>query len=175
VTVLDTQSTLETIAQIAISLAGFAGIVGALAGEKLRPGHAEVWLPFWAMIWSGLGLVFGALAPQVLGAFGLPENVTWSASSALLLVLTTVNLAFFLPRILRATRAGTFRRIRMVAYPLDAACFAVIATQLLNALGLGFARSAAGFLLGLYLLLFVSSMNFGFLLYVIGRPPNSSG
>ena len=170
---MDVENTLQTIAQIGISLVGFAGIVGALAGDKLRPAHLEVWLPFWAMIWSGLGLVFTALMPQLLQPFGLRENVVWAASSALALLVTAIGLSFFLPRILRATRAGTFRRIRSIAYPLDTASFAVMLTQLLNALGIGFAQSAAGFLLGLYLLLFVSSLNFAFLLYVIGRPMDS--
>ena len=172
---METDSTLQTIAQIGVSLVGFAGIVGALASDKLRPAHLEVWLPFWAMICSGLVLVFGALAPQILQPFGLRENAVWAASSAFVLVLTAANLASFLPRILRATREGTFRRIRTIAYPLDGACFAVIGTQLLNAFGIGFGQTGAGFLLGLYLLLFVSSLNFAFLLYVIGRPPSSTG
>jgi len=36
---------LEAIAEIGVSLAGFAGIVGALAGNQLRPGDRGVWLP----------------------------------------------------------------------------------------------------------------------------------
>jgi len=169
---MDMQGTLETIAQVGVTLAGFAGIVGALAGDKLRPAHPEVWLPFWAMIASGVGLVFGALAPQILDAFGFREHVVWSASSAFVFLLTGGNLLFFLPRILRAARDGRFRRIPAIAHPLDFTCFVVMATQLANALGIGFSQSAAGLLLGLYLLLFVCSMNFAYLLYVIGRAPD---
>lgn len=55
---MNAENTLETIAQIGVALAGFAGIVGALAGERLRPAHPEVWHPFWALISSGLGVVF---------------------------------------------------------------------------------------------------------------------
>jgi hypothetical protein len=48
--VMDAESLLEAIAVIGISLACFAGIVGALAGEKLRRANPQVWLPFWVMI-----------------------------------------------------------------------------------------------------------------------------
>ncbi len=163
--------TFEEVAQIGIALAGFAGIVGALAGEKLRPLHPEVWYPFWAMIASGFGVVFAALLPILLQQFALPDNSIWAGSSAFLFVVTSSNLAFFLPRILRAARNGEFRRIRIVAVPVDLTSFLVLATQALNALGIGFAQSIGGFLMGLYLLLIVSALNFAFLLYVLARPP----
>jgi len=47
------ESLLEAIAEIGVALAGFAGIVGALAGEKLRPEDPGLWLPFWVMISGG--------------------------------------------------------------------------------------------------------------------------
>jgi hypothetical protein len=53
----------------------------------------------------------------------------------------------------------------------------VLATQALNALGIGFAQSVGGFLIGLYLILAVSALNFAFLLFVLGRtseaPPDA--
>lgn len=165
---------LDAIAQIGVALAGFAGIVGALAGEKLRPRQPEVWYPFWALISSGLGVVFAALLPFVLFQFELGERVAWTGSSAFLLVLTAGNLAFFLPRILRSARLGVFRRIPIITVPIDSACVLVLVTQALNVLGVGFAQSVGGFLVGLYLLLVVSTLNFAFLLYVLGRAPDAS-
>ena len=169
---MDAEDTLGILAQIGVALAGFAGIVGALAGEKLRPMHPEVWLPFWALISSGLGVVFVALFPFLLHYFGAPDNIVWAASSAFLFVLAATNLAFFLPRILRASRNGVFRRIRTVAIPVDSASFLVLVTQALNTVGIGFAQSVGGFLVGLYLLLLMSVLNFAFLLYVLGRTPD---
>jgi hypothetical protein len=168
---MNAENTLEAIAQIGVALAGFAGIVGALAGEKLRPTHPEVWYPFWALISSGLGVVFVALFPFLLYHFGASDNVVWAGSSAFLFVVTASNLAFFLPRILRAARNGAFRRIPIVAVPVDSASYLVLATQALNALGIGFAQSVGGFLIGLYLLLVISALNFAFLLFVLGRAP----
>ena len=168
---MEAESTLETIAEIGVSLAGFAGIVGALAGEKLRPAHPEVWLPFWAMIASGLGIVFAALFPFLPYHLGAPEHVSWAASSAYLTVLLASNLAFFRPRILRAVRAGVFRSIPAISVPLDLSSLLVLVSQVLNTLGIGLSRSAGGFLIGLYLLLLISGLNFVFLLYVLGRTP----
>jgi len=101
-----TESILEAIAAIGVSLAGFAGIVGALAGEKLRPADPGLWLPFWVMISGGLSLVFAALFPFLPYHFGAPDHVLWAASSALVTVLTACSLAFFTPRFLRARRDG---------------------------------------------------------------------
>jgi hypothetical protein len=167
---MDVESTLQTIAQIGVSLAGFAGIVGAMAGERVRPEHPEVWLPFWAMISSGLGVAFSALFPFLPRQFSASDPVVWATSSAFLGLVTATNLASFLPRILRAARLGRFRRMRAISVPLDTSCLLVIFTQLLNTLGIGFAQSTAGFLIGLYLILLVSALNFVFLLYVLGRP-----
>lgn len=108
---MNAESTLEAIAQIGVALAGFAGMVGALADAKLRPTHPEVWYPFWALISSGLGVVFVALFPFLLHHFRAPDNIVWAASSAFLLAVTASNLAFILPRFLRAARNNTFRRI----------------------------------------------------------------
>lgn len=72
---MNAENALATIAQIGVALAGFAGIVGALAGERLRPTHPEVWYPFWALISSGLCVVFVALFPFLLHYFRAPEMV----------------------------------------------------------------------------------------------------
>ncbi len=91
---------------IGVSLAGFAGIIGALAGEKLRPAEPEVWLPFWVMISSGLSIVFAALFPFLPYYLCAADRVSWAASSAFVTILTACNLAFFTPRFLRAQRDG---------------------------------------------------------------------
>ena len=70
----------------------------------------------------------------------------------LFFVVTASNLVFFLPRILRAARGGAFRRIPTIAIPLDSAGFLVLATQALNAFGIGFTQSVGGFLVDLYLI-----------------------
>lgn len=168
---MDTQSVLETIAEVAVTITGFAGIVGAVAGDKLHPTHPEVWLPFWAMISSGLCILFAALLPLLSSQLGAPDPVTWAASSLLVVTLTVGNLVFFMPRIRRAQRESSFPRLRAISVPLDLSSVAIVVSQGLNALGVGLEQSAGGFLIGLYALLFTSGLNFVFLLYVLALEP----
>jgi len=164
------ESLLEAIAEIGVSLAGFAGIVGALAGEKLRPADPDVWLPFWVMISGGLTIVFAALFPFLPYHLGAPDRVAWAASSAFVTLLTACNLAFFTPRFLRAQRDGVLARMLAFSVLLHFISFFLLVSQVLNTLGVGLPQSAGGFLIGLYLLLLISALNFVFLLYVLGGP-----
>jgi hypothetical protein len=165
-----TESILEAIAPIGVSLAGFAGIVGALAGEKLRPADPGLWLPFWVMISGGLSLVFAALFPFLPYHFGAPDHVLWAASSALVTVLTACSLAFFTPLFLRARRDGFLAGMLAFDVLLYLISFLLLVSQVLNTLGVALHQSAAGFLAGLYLMLLISALNFVFLLYVLGYP-----
>ena len=167
---MDAESTLEAIAEIAISITGFAGIVGALAGEKLSRAHPGVWLPFWVMISSGLCILFTALFPFVPYHLGAPDRVSWAVSSAVLAALTACSVAFFMPRISRAQRDGALVRMPAFDVSLRVCAFFVVVSQVLNMLGVGLPQSAGGLLIGLYLSLLISGLNFAFLLNVLGRP-----
>src|SRR5262249_34547315 len=156
------------IAEIGVSLAGFAGIVGALAGAKLRPADPRLWLPFWVMISSALSIVFAALFPFLPYHFGAPDHISWAASSAFVALLTACNLAFFTPRFLRARRDGVLTGMAAFDVLLHLISFFLLASQVLNTLGIGLPQSAGGFLAGLYLMLLISALNFVFLLYVLG-------
>lgn len=167
---MDAESILETIAEIGVALAGFAGIVGALAGEKLQRSDPELWLPFWVMISGGLSIVFAALFPFLPYHLGAPDHVSWAASSAFVTVLTACNLAFFTPRFARARRDGFLAGTLAFDVLLYLISFFLLVSQVLNTLGIGLPQSAGGFLIGLYLMLLISALNFVFLLYVLGRP-----
>ncbi len=168
---MDTESfLLETIAGIGVSLTGFAGIIGALAGEKLHHADPELWLPFWVMISGGLGIVFAALFPFLPHYFGAADRMSWAASSAFVALLTACNLAFFSPRFLRAQRDGVLARAPALSLLLHLTSFILLVSQVLNTLGVGFHQSVGGFVLGLYLMLLVSALNFVFLLYVLRGP-----
>jgi hypothetical protein len=164
------ESILEAIAAIGVSLAGFAGIVGALAGAKLRPADPGIWLPFSVMISGGLSLVFAALFPFLPYYFGAPEHILWAASSAFVTVLVACSLTFFTPRFLRARRDGVHAGSLAFDILLYFISFVLLVSQVLNTLGVGLPRSAGGFIVGLYLMLLISALNFVFLLYVVGYP-----
>jgi hypothetical protein len=165
---MDAESILEAIAEIGVALAGFAGIVGAVAGQRLHSGDSRVWLPFWVMISGGLSIVFAALFPFLPYHFGAAERVLWASSSAYVALLTTVSLVFFVPRFLRVRRDSPLSRMLVFEILLYLLSFALLVSQFLNAAGVGLSQSVGGFLAGLYLMLLISALNFVFLLYVLG-------
>lgn len=172
---MDAESLLETVADIGVALAGFAGIVGALAGDKLRRENPELYLPFWVMISAGLSMVLAALFPFVPYHLGAPDHISWAASSAFVTVLTAGNLAFFSPRFVRARRYGFLAGTLAFNVLLYLLSFFLLVSQALNTLGVGLRQSAGGVLVGLYLMLLISALNFVFLLYMLGRPNRAGG
>ena len=171
---MEVEGALEVIAEISIAFTGFAGIVGALAGGKLRPDQPHIWLPFWAMIEGGLGTLFAALFPLVPHYLGLPDQYVWSASSGLVVILIACHFVFMAPRFVRAFRDASMVPIPAIDFPLTLSLLIAFVTQLLNAVGVGLPQSAGGFLIGLYLLLLMSGLNFAYLMIMLVRPDNGS-
>ena len=162
------------IAEIAIAFTGFAGIFGALAGNKLRPDHPAVWLPFWATIELGLMMVFAALFPVLPHLFGAADGLTWALSSGVLSLFVVGHFLFMWPRYLSASRAGLLIRSNVLDGAQGAASLSALNTQVLNTFGVGLNQDSAGFLLGLYLLLVLSGLNFTYLMYVLVLPDPQS-
>jgi hypothetical protein len=166
---MNAESILVAFAALGVSLAGFAGIVGALAGEKLHPADPGLWLPFWVMISGGLSIVFAALFPVLPHYLGAPDRVSWAAASGVVAVLTGSSIAFFTPRFVQARRHGFLARTLAFDVLLYLLSFILLVSQALNALGVGLLQSAGGFLTGLYLMLLISALNFVYLLYVLAH------
>lgn len=143
---MDERSILETIAETGVTLAGFAGIIGALAGEKLRPANPVVWLPFWVMISSGLGIIFAALFPFLPIHLGAPDHVSWAVSSGFVTVITACNLVFFTPRFLRSQRDGILARRLVFEVLFYFSSFFLLISQVLNTFGVGLHQRAGGVL-----------------------------
>ena len=162
---MDTESTLLVIAEIAIAFTGFAGIIGALAGRRLKPDDPSVWLPFWVMIEFGLGTLFAALLPMLPHYLGAADRVTWAVSSGAVAVYLVCHLVIMTPRFIRAQ----LESVPALSYPILASLVFALVSQLLNALGIGLRQNAGGFLIGLYLLLLTSGLNFAYLMYVLVR------
>ncbi len=170
---MEAEGTLGVVAEISIAFTGFAGIVGALAGAKLRPAHLQVWLPFWLMIEGGLGTLFAALFPMLPYHLGLSDPHVWSASSGFVVILIVCHIAFMSPRLIRAFKNSSYVRLpalRILQIGARSALVIALVSQLLNALGVGLPQSAGGFLIGLYCLLLVSGLNFAYLMFVLLRP-----
>jgi len=167
---MEAEGTLGVVAEISIAFTGFAGIVGALAGAKLRPAHVQVWLSFWFVIEGGLGTLFAALFPMLPYHLGLPDPHVWSASSGFVFILIVCHIAFVSPRFIRASRDPSYVRVPALQIAARSALVIALVSQLLNALGVGLPQSAGGFLIGLYCLLLLTGLSFPYLMFVLLRP-----
>lgn len=156
---------LATIAEIAVAFLGFTGVVGVFSGRRHR---AAVSLRLWVMVELGLVLLLLALLPLVLGALGASGPGLWAACSAATLLFVAAHALLVAPRVLAHMRSGEWAAVPAAlntAFPVAfAACGA---SQLANLLGLGLERSAGGFVLGLFLLLAASGLNFAALLFAL--------
>src|SRR5512139_715244 len=70
------------LAPLALSLAGFSGLVAALRARNFKS-----WLPrerflLWMLLTSSLGVMFFALLPAALDSVGASSRITWTVSSA---------------------------------------------------------------------------------------------
>jgi hypothetical protein len=121
-----------------------------------------------------LGVLFAALFPMLPHYFGLADRSVWAVSSGFVVVLIVCHIVFMSPRFLRAIRHRSWVRLLALEIPLQFAFLIALLSQLLNALGVGLQQSVGGFLLGLYCLLLVATLNFAYLIYVLVRPEDES-
>jgi peptidoglycan/LPS O-acetylase OafA/YrhL len=155
---------LYNIADLAISLAGFSGLVAVF-----RSGSLDDWLPrerfmFWLLLIAALGALFFALLPVALHHYRLREPLVWSISSLLLGIYLGGAIGGAVFAHVRMSRAGhpTSRPTAWLVFPPLGAGFSV--SLLLNCAGLGFDRGAGPYYGGLVCLLFTGALMFVFLL-----------
>ena len=128
---------LLAIAQIAVALAGFSGLVAAI-----RTASPEGWHPrdIWSLSWM-LGASIGALVlgllPLWLALFGWSEEVVFRVSSA----AASVYIGTFL-----GVMAWTGRRLTLKGYPPRVAYFPSLVALLLVVPLVGVVAGAAGWL-----------------------------
>ncbi len=150
---------LTILAEIFVAFAGFTGIVAALGHRsegKWRP--VDV-VRFQTMLKTSLGGLVFSVAPFGFHYFGVAEAITWGFGSALLAVFVVYLLVTTIQKHkkLRATEDPDFvPGVRLVLVMLGVP---VVASQLLNAIGVGLLHSFSGFLVGLlYLLIMCCAM-----------------
>ena len=140
---------LITIAQVAVALAGFSGLIAAI-----RTASPDGWHPrdLWSLSWM-LGASIGALVlgllPLWLALFAWPEDVVfrWSSAVALLYIGTFVGLMVWKGR--RLTRMG---------YPPRVPYFPSAIALLLGVAALAVAAGAVGWLHATLVAAYVGSL-----------------
>jgi hypothetical protein len=100
------------IAQVAVTLAGFSGLVIAIRGAPSSEWHArDIWSLSW-MFGTSFGALFLSLLPVVLGSFRLSDDLVWRISNA---VMSIFVICFTVPMLIwgyQLTKAGHPPRVR---------------------------------------------------------------
>lgn len=157
------------IAQIAVTLAGFSGLVVAIRGAP-----PTAWQPrdIWSLSWmfgTSLGALFLALLPLVLAIFHLPDGLLWTVAS---LAMCAFMIVFSVAMALsgrRLTRLGHWPRVRY--FPIAAPSLLLMSGFLSGLGGAGmFPQAGIGFfVLGLIACLLVAALSLVVFLVVLAR------
>ena len=157
------------IAQIAVTLAGFSGLVVALRGTPSSAWHPrDIWSLAW-MFGSSLGALFLSLLPLLLTACRLPDQLVWKLPSFVMCIFLLVFVFAMKISSRHLARAGHAPRVRY--FPV-AATLLLTTCAVLSALS-GFeifAQQRVGiFLASLLACLLVSALSLVVFLVVLAR------
>ena len=162
---------MQTIAEVAAAFAGFAAIVVAVRSRGPDGMAPEDRLRLQVMLGSSLATVGFTFLPQLLVHAGASEPRCWSISSGGILAYLAVVVPMDGIRGRRLSREGRIGGAGAGFAALLA--LSAFVTQVLNASGLLWQPSFAGFLGGLLLLLALSGFAF-FRLVAFGSPAERS-
>jgi hypothetical protein len=166
---MEGEGALLATAEVAITLAGFTGIVAVLG----RRGHGE-WEPqeqlrLSMMLVSSFSAVFFAMLPVALVGVRASEPAAWAVSSAILgssVALAHPLVVHFIRRLPQAAVDAEFPRALGLFVLIVSILIALL--QLLNVLGFHFEREFGPYFVGLLWLLALSAIQFVRLLAIRG-------
>ena len=157
---------LLTIAELAIGLAGFSGVVVAFAHQGQLT-IVDRWR-FAGLLSLSMGAAVVAFVPSLLDLAGFSGESLWRASSVIFLIIAVPYAAIFPLRVFRLSR-------EMGSLPPKPFLFATfsfsglnLTTQLCNAAGWPYSPNPVLFLFGLVAWLVIASLFFALL--VLSRP-----
>lgn len=161
---------LQTIAEVSAAFTGFAGLVSVLGTSRIDP-KVRLWR-VQVMIVTSVSALFGSLTPDTLQLFLPGSEGLWRASSLVLLVLVSGQLAFVYRGMPAEQGTGPFRLMRTaVGIVLTIASVSIQVTLALVALGFHEAIAPALYSVGVLFLLLASSYHF--LVLVRGAQPDT--
>jgi hypothetical protein len=160
---------LLTIAELAIGLAGFSGVVVAF-GYRGKLEEVDRYR-FIALLGASFITAILAFVPLLLNHAGFGNGPMWRLSSAIAITAQALYTPAIVPRLPRAARrseAGAPASILAVTWALSGA---LLLLQAANALAWPFAPGPLPYLLGLLIWLLWSAILFGFLVLFRPREP----
>jgi hypothetical protein len=157
---LSEHESLTSIAEFAIALAGFSGIVVALGKQPGRWAAADRFRLLNVLVYA-FTVGFMAYLPMGLAHAGLAGSLLWRVSSGGFLCVLLIESVLFLSVIMRAVTDEVRILLNPIIYWTSWIFFAIVMlAQLLNILGLGFQPQFAPYFLGLVLSLLAGSSQF---------------
>ena len=154
-------SAFETMAEISIAVAGFAGIIVILS-ERVGQLHPEDRLRLWWLLCNSAGGVVLGILPSVLVSASLDAPMIWRIWSGFYLIVAGVWSAVSIPMLRTMNKSerrnvfGPNLPLRVCFSALNALAGANVVLQLLNALGVIFPSAQWVCLAGLLTLLLLS-------------------
>lgn len=161
---------LLTTAELALALGGFGSLVATFIGDRERWDPMAV-VRFRALIAISLGSALLALVPLPLDTGGLHDDALWVTASSLagtFVALALVSMLVY-ARVPMLTHGSRFWSL--IAVILTTAS---VATNFLNAVGIGFSRSFTGYYCALLMMIVLAGMYF-FRLIVLSGPQAAAG
>jgi hypothetical protein len=154
---MESAGVLESIAEVAIALAGFGGIAAGLGYRARGTWSRDDQLRLMLLAWAGLSVVFACFIPHV--AHHLGSTTTWRTTSVLffLILLATLLYQLWFSRMWEGLPAEYSRIAALLTFTAQ-----IVALILLSFAALGYAEAREfGFYLAAVLLtLFQASLYF---------------
>ena len=152
---MESASILESIAEVAIALAGFGGIAAGLGYRARGDWSPDDRRRLMLLAWASLAVVFACFLPSVI--FHLGFSAPWRLASALFLLFPGASLIYLLWFIRRGMHPGYSR---IAAWLVGIAQMLALALLLVAALGYGTPRQFGLYLAATVLTLFQASLYF---------------
>jgi hypothetical protein len=166
---MEQEAVLLAIAQIAVTLAGFSGLVVAIRGAPPAAWHArDIWSLTW-MFGTSFGALFLSLLPLLLASFHLRDELIWTCASFVMSIFVILFSIAMMVWGHKLTKAGHPPRVRF--FPSAARLLLVVSGILAGVAAVGlFSQFRVGlFILGLIACLIVSALSLVVFLVVLAR------
>ncbi len=157
---------LLTIAELAIGLAGFSGVVVAFSDRGQITGLD--WWRFAALLTMSVAAAVVAFVPSILNLVGVAEDQLWRLASLAFLVVGIPIAAVFPRRLIRANLETGVGIPRKALAPVFLSALLNLVIQVCNVLGWPWSPHAGPFVIGLLIWLVIAASAFGLL--VLHRP-----
>jgi hypothetical protein len=129
VTHVESFESLDTIAEVAVTLAGFAGLIAALAGASHQDLPPRQRIAFWLVLATSLATLILSFLPRALFNFGLSEPTSWRICCGVLALVNfaTLGLVIRVHRSLLAQGISTQFATSYVVLPTPFGVFSLLA------------------------------------------------